>query len=98
MPETTTQKIEETAGRYMREAEDVAQGAYRMGNNLMTTTMNFYMTNFDTLTRYNKELVDESQHVMGNMMAIYRRMYENSTKSWQEYAETVSKNMIRPAK
>lgn len=98
MPEKTTEKIEETTRQYMREAEDIAQNAFRAGNDLMTTTMKYYFDSFGTMLRHGMELTSPTQHAMDDMVNIYRRIYSDGIKSWQDYLTDVNRIFARPAK
>lgn len=97
MPEMTANKVEEGTRRYMREAEEVARDAYRVGNDFFTTTMNYYFNMFDRMIHDTLEITTKNQHIMEDMMGVYRRMYETNMKAWEKYIDDVNK-IIRPAK
>lgn len=98
MPEKTTEKIEETGRRYMREAEDIAQGAFRRSNDFMAITMKYYFNTFDTFMRYNMEFTDHARHAMDDMMTTYRRYYTEGVKSWEDYFNDTYKIVYPPTK
>lgn len=95
-PEKAPEKVVETARHYAQEAEKVGADAFRMYNDLMATTTNYY---FDTLNRTmhgTMELTTHFEHAMDNMTAIYRRIYEEGLKSWETYVEDINKTFPRP--
>jgi hypothetical protein len=98
MAEKINEKVEETTRQYMREAEDVAQNAFRTGNDLMTTTMKYYFDTFGTMFRHGMELTNHAQHDMDGMLTIYRRIYSDGIKSWEGYLNDVNKIFVRPTK
>jgi hypothetical protein len=99
MPETTTvEKVQEGAREYMREAEKVAQDAFKTGNDFMTSTMNFYFDGFDKMTKAGMEMTDKTWHAMDDMMVIYRKVYTESFKGFQDYLAEVNKIFVRPTK
>src|SRR3954454_1917509 len=98
MDENTAEKVEETTRRYMREAEDAAQDAFRVGNDLMTTGINYYFDSFSKLMRQSMELTNYAQRATDDMLSIYRRMYSDGIKTWQEYSNDVNKIVVRPTR
>ena len=98
MPEKITDKVEETSRQYMREAEDVAQNAFRTGNDLMTTTIKYYFDSFGTMMRHGMELTSHTQHNIDDMMTIYRRIYTDGIKSWEGYLNDVNKIFVATTK
>lgn len=98
MPETTAEKVQEGAREYMREAEKVAQDAFKTGNDFMSTTMNFYFDTFDTMAKAGMELTDKTWRAMDDMMTVYRKVYGDNFKGFQGYWTEVNKIFARPTK
>jgi len=98
MPEITADKVEENTRRYMREAEDAAQSAFRVGNDLVTTATNYYFDSITRIMRGTIEITAKTQHNMEDMLTIYRKIYTDGIKSWEEYLDKVNKSFARPAK
>ncbi len=96
IPEKAPEKIEETARRYMREAGDVAQDTFRVYNDLLATTTNYYLDTLDKTIHDTMELTGEVEHAMENMMTIYRRAYTEGFKAWQAYWQEINKSLVRP--
>jgi len=98
MPETTAEKAAETPRRYIREAEDVAQNAFRAGNDYLTTTMNFYFDTWDRAMHDSMEVMNLTWHAMDDLMVIYRKAYSYGVENYQAYLKEVNKIVPHPAK
>jgi hypothetical protein len=91
MPE----KVAETSRRYIREAEKAGENAFRMSNDLMTTTTNYYFDAIDKTIHDSMELTMRAERAMGDMMTIYRQTYMDGIKSWQAYWQDINKTLVR---
>ena|SRR5690349_3305426 len=98
MAEKINEKVEETTRQYMREAEDVAQNAFRAGNDLMTTTMKYYFDTVGAMLRQSMALTNQAQRDLDGMMTIYRRIYSDGIKSWEGYLNDVNKIFVSSTK
>jgi hypothetical protein len=98
MPEKTADKVQEDTRRYMREADDVAQDAFRMGNDFITTTINYYFDSFGRIMHDTMEIANKTQPMTEDIMSTYRRFYMDGVKNWQDYMASINKIIIRPTK
>ena len=92
MPE----KIEETTRRYIREAGIASEDAFRMYNDMMTTTTEFYFDMCEKSMRDSMEIRTRAERAMQDMMAVYRRTYTEGLKGWQAYWQDLNKLLPRP--
>jgi hypothetical protein len=91
-------KVEENTRRYMREAEDAAQSAFRVGNDLLTTTTYYYFDSLNRMMRGTVEITTKTQRTIEDMLTVYRKVYTDGVKSWEEYVDKVNKTFVRPSK
>lgn len=96
MPEKAPEKIAETTRKYMQEAEKVGEDAFRMYNDLMTTTTNYYFDTLDKTMHDTMEMTMRAEHAMEDMLVIYRRSITEGMKSWQAWWQDANKAFIRP--
>jgi hypothetical protein len=92
MPE----KAVETTRRYVKEAEKAGEDAFRMYNDLMETTTEYFFDTLDKTMHDTMEIMTHTEHAMEEMMAIYRRNYTDGIKSWRTYWQDVTKTFPRP--
>jgi hypothetical protein len=89
------QMIEETTRRYTHEAERAAGDAFRIYNDFMTTTTNYYFDNLNRTMRQNVEIATYAQKTVEDLTGIYRRAYAEGYKSWEAYWQDINKVFTR---
>ena len=95
-PEIRPEKVAETARTYAREAESTARDVVRMYNDLLSTTTKYYYDAVGNNIRGTMEIAAKAQHNMEDVLTIYRKVYTDSFKAWQNYLDEVSKVFPRP--
>jgi hypothetical protein len=99
-PETngyrTPEKVEDTARKYMQEAENITDDALRMYKELMVTTTNYYYGTFGRAVRQSMELSAQATKTTEDILSVYRRFYTGGTGMWQAYWQDVTNLVARP--
>jgi len=90
------EKIEETTRRYIREAGTASEDAFRMYNDMMATTTEFYFDMFEKTMHDSMEITTRAEHPMEDMMTMYRKTYTEGFKAWQAYWQDLNKLLPRP--
>jgi len=80
----------------MRQAGDVAEDTFRTYNELIDVTTKYYFDTLDRTMHETMEITKTAEHNMEEMMTIYRRIYTEGIKAWQNYFNDINKMIGRP--
>ena len=80
---------QQTAREQYKVAENLAENMVRAWNDLAATTTDYAFSNLEKGLRYSQDARTQSERLASEALGNYRRIYEDSFKTWQSYVQDI---------